>query len=981
MQNDILCPHCYTWRCHPDDRFCGHCGDNLLQVKTVVEPATIYQGSQVPSQITTLIRNVRGGLGGTSFFWRNATGTQVPIVNLAQNDFNQPGEEVSYPTNSTDLALQGNAPVKWSLIHKVAPTKEYPRSTLSCGVAVPVFVLEKSDFLVQDSETIRLTLLHKEGGVALVERIAVSAYEGVALSLPTIEAAFTSSKDDQHTFDFPVSGELLAVLKGRPKGLELTLDVFIKYVPKPLELKLTLRFPIPAKPVLKLPDKVRGLEGRSLRLPIEVENQGGESCQLTSVQVDIRRGRQVILPFSYQPPQAYLLEAGKTHSYILNIPLVDEQQQPIAAKRYQCDVEQMVVEEDLDCSQLKLTTELEVRSSQDYTGIVTIDFGTTATAVAFYPQDNTEQGAISLRLSEKDRFLPTAIAYYLDEQDQLQYDIGHDAIALLDSGKFSDLVYLDNLKWRLDESEPVLLPDGSERTWEDIAVDYLKKIKNIIEEYIVAVVKQVSITHPSRFHPLLMSALNRAYQKAGLAPLSIVMGSEIHNAVAESWPSVTTSLPLRDIKTFRHDTVGDGVFKDGFGKYGVLTYDVGGGSTDMSLFLVEIENFAHMRVTELGTDGTGRGDDRFFGNGFSTLLFKHLWPSCELWLKRKGYDPIQFPITLPWEAVRPGADQVIARENGRRCVAFVLEHLQSDSGAFSQMSVRFRNSQGWDDKEKWAPGEELANLITEFQEECDSSLGQSSLTLQGLSKTEINIPSKGISSEGISLDFGSFIEDFIKTCSNPMFERLQRLSHYPEVSDLEIYVLTSGRGGFFPLVNSMLEAHIMRLRPEKSGQKLMPVRIDPDFAKTIVSQGSCHLARLPKVAPGVIFKPCDLASLGVRGAPDPDTGLSKFIPLCAGIPTPADGWAVAEYPLLGPTTGPREVCLTFYLSADNKEVLSDNDKWLGEVSGMIDIKEDGPAHVMVKAEKENCLDIYIGFKSGDDFESWDKQLLGEYELG
>ncbi|KHD04902.1 hypothetical protein PN36_31345 [Candidatus Thiomargarita nelsonii] len=78
------------------------------------------------------------------------------------------------------------------------------------------------------------------------------------------------------------------------------------------------------------------------------------------------------------------------------------------------------------------------------------------------------------------------------------------------------------------------------------------------------------------------------------------------------------------LKTFRHDTVGDGVFKDGFGKYGVLTYDVGVWRTDMSLFLREIENVANMRVTELGTDGTGRGDACFFGNGFSRLLFKRM---------------------------------------------------------------------------------------------------------------------------------------------------------------------------------------------------------------------------------------------------------------------------------------------------------------------------------------------------------------------
>jgi len=165
------------------------------------------------------------------------------------------------------------------------------------------------------------------------------------------------------------------------------------------------------------------------------------------------------------------------------------------------------------------------------------------------------------------------------------------------------------------------------------------------------------------------------------------------------------------------------------------------------------------------------------------------------------------------------------------------------------------------------------------------------------------------------------------------------------------------------------------------------VRLDRGYAKTIVSQGSCYLARLQKAAPGVIFAPCSLPSLGVQGAPDPDTGLSKFIPLCAGLPTPADGWEVAEYPLLGPA-GKREVCLTFYISADNKEVLTDNDKLLGDVSGLIEFntKEEAElAHIMVKAQVENCLNVYIGFPPADDdqrneYESWNKQLLGRYEM-
>jgi hypothetical protein len=124
-----------------------------------------------------------------------------------------------------------------------------------------------------------------------------------------------------------------------------------------------------------------------------------------------------------------------------------------------------------------------------------------------------------------------------------------------------------------------------------------------------------------------------------------------------------------------------------------------------------------------------------------------------------------------------------------------------------------------------------------------------------------------------------------------MFERLQRLLQDSQLNNLNIYLLATGRGSFFPLVGS-----IARINKNKS-QKIEQVRVDRDYAKTIVSLGACHLASLPQIAQGIVFVPRTMPSFGVQGDLDPDTGKSQFIPLCAGIPRSADGWQVAAYPL------------------------------------------------------------------------------------
>jgi len=284
FNDDILCSHCHAWRCHPDDRFCGSCGETLLQAEVTIEPvSTIYHGGDVPNQIEVVIRNRRGGLGGTQFFWR-ADDTKIIVADLGTDELNEPNEYEAYKTESSQLRLDPTVHKEWSLIHQVAPNKEYCRAVLSCGFPMPVLALDKSDFIVQDSAPLSLKLLHRAGGQAFIEDITVSAYEdATALNLPKIDEAifpFTLPHHEEYALSLPMTEDLWRVLQGRPQGIELTLAVQITYVPQLIQLPLKLRVPIPARLVLTIPDKMRALQGRFLHLPICIENQGGGKLPL-----------------------------------------------------------------------------------------------------------------------------------------------------------------------------------------------------------------------------------------------------------------------------------------------------------------------------------------------------------------------------------------------------------------------------------------------------------------------------------------------------------------------------------------------------------------------------------------------------------------------------------------------------------------------------------------------------------------------------
>lgn len=97
------------------------------------------------------------------------------------------------------------------------------------------------------------------------------------------------------------------------------------------------------------------------------------------------------------------------------------------------------------------------------------------------------------------------------------------------------------------------------------------------------------------------------------------------SVISESWSPLILALPLPELRKVQRDAIGDiSLFRDKMtGRHVVLTYDVGGGSTDMSLFIVEIADLSKITVREIATDGDHNGRGSLFPL-VSTMLNEHL---------------------------------------------------------------------------------------------------------------------------------------------------------------------------------------------------------------------------------------------------------------------------------------------------------------------------------------------------------------------
>lgn len=943
-----LCPHCNAWRHGPTDRFCSNCGELLIQARAEIRPCKLYLGRPVPTAVAIVIRNQSGNLGGTRFFLRDARGEldDVEVLTLADDGLTKPGQQQERRIESDRLGLFDGQQREWHLIHEIDAGKCFTIGRIDSLLAPPELQLGSTEILMDPTgpADLGLELRHVRGGPVDIESLRVDALDAKELPLPRLipdrPLPLTVAPGETLGLRIEVPDALRGLLRLQPTGVNLAVETGSTDLgDTPSLLPFRLRIPMPAQPVLELAQSQHaGVAGRPFELGLVLANLGGTVCRAIEARVDLMRAGMAPMVREFPKERTGIeLGPGERKTRHLSIPLMDAGNTPLPDGMYRVAVTQHFSEG----KALQLELALEVRPLHPFAGIIAIDFGTTATSVSFYTLDHR---FACLDLDGGEGYLPTAIAYYIDEHGALAYDIGHAARTRLAESGNRRIAFFDNIKLRLDQSRPVLLPDDSERTWCQVAADYLKRLRERIEGHpdIAAQLSHACITQPARFDPRSARALIQAYQAAGIAPRSYPVDGRLIDALSEAWPAAVLAIPIDDagISDWQVDAIGEPPYGEHpFGTYYLLAYDVGGGSTDLSLIAIDIQQGGHVKVTELASEGT----THFCGNAISTRFFAHSWPSCETWLRRHAYDPRQFPIRLPWEPILLGPNEGTAQANGRAFAEALVFPMQSaGQTAYGKLVNTLRGPKVWLD----ADSETLKGLEERFQDfwsDMEPYATTKSMTLVDILGNTVELP---IGPDGIRLDFERFARDFIDSFSPHLYRIVERmvrkLPGAETASDGRghgVFCLLSGRGALFPLIPSMVLAHAQRIEEQSGKVNAMTVqRVFKDKTKSYVSGGACQIDRFLLGAASVEFIPLPLEWFGVVKGRD-HNGRPLFLPLTTGYPEPEDGWSVVPFPV---NPGPSVFRLEFYLAAHTGDTLPEGATPVGWLEPRTDLPP-GPA--------------------------------------
>jgi len=956
----IVCPACKGWRRHSFDRFCGACGKSFVTLAGRVDPQCSYRGADpLPRTLEVRLEN-RGAVdprGAVVVLRDGETGVELHRQQIPEGQLAVEHDLWSY---SIDLPARLHAsPWRGELVHLLpGPSSAQVLHAVEFGIPMPVLALQEARLglpagSAAQPATARLTLLLKDGVSAPVASVEIEPCDGPAPRVAPLGVAGSAGgvrvlPDRPMELTLDLDGELMNGLRRRPGGLPFTLTVTLEGSRLPVRLPFGLFVETPARPEIAVPAKVTALAGRAARIPVTVVNRGGSDCTILELRATIvdggRTPRVLTQPFR---GAAARLAAGETRTVELLLPPDGEGGAP-AAGTHRCEIALNMA--DGTAAPRSRAFVLDLVEPRPFDGIVSIDFGTTASAVAYLRHGDPHPRVVPL--TQGNAFIPTSIAYVLDPQaGGLLIQIGDEARRWAEAPNGRLVLYFDNLKWRLTSTETVRLPDGSAKTWIEVAADYLRALRARIEEHpdIAAVVGQVHPSRPARFGSAACAALRLAFRRAGMEPMDIGTGDGGHAMISESWSPLLLALPLPHLAPMQDAAVGTSEMLGPVvtGVHRILTYDVGGGSTDLSLFSIEVKDRANITVCEVATEGT----EVLCGNAIGALLFRHLRPSLEDWLERHGQQSDAVPIHLPWDEVPPDGIDAAAGGNGR-AVLRLLRALQDGHGGPFLAIIDERAG-----KTLFAPDDaELLEWARAHQRDVMPELLPDGTPLR-LTTVDGEVLEVPWGRDGIELDLPGFLTAFVREMEQPMKAlHASALASACKAGEEPPHLVTTGRGGLFPLVSAMTRDHHDKWQAKRSGRVW---RVDADYLKNITSLGSVLLADLTGSATGIVFRSDVTTLFGCTGDIDPGTGRQRFLRLSAGYPAPDDGVVAVHRPL---PPGDLARRFEFGVAMCEGDVVASRFRREFSVSGRVNLspEEAATAHILVEARRPHCLTVSIG---------------------
>jgi hypothetical protein len=925
-----LCPACHRWRYLPGDRYCGWCGASLLRAEASIEPAFVYADQSVDEIGLVLANGGSCSLEGSEVVLRSLTAaTEMPIAVIPQGELRaRDGSRYRLPLRTAELAPDGGIH-RWEVRHRGEPGQGHGRCLGSIHLNLPppdvacveplmtLHVDDPTQPVAVETELALRLLSHADGAEVRAIRC-----EGRAERMPTpaLEAGavpFALARGKDHPLRLTVSAELCRVLINQPQGIDFQLvlaftDRDREDAVRPVTVGFRLHVPTPARPLLSLRrEQFVGMIGGRLRVQAEVHNRGGAPCRLHETELRLTRGTQTLRALSVRTPgRAQPLQPGDKRLLEIGVPLDDLglDDEPAQGTGDILLALTWVQRFDDDLPEQRADAKVRLRPRHPFRGIVAVDFGTTATAVAVLSDRQDVPELVTL--GEHADYLPTAIHYDLNDDGKLCWVIGEQALRRAAEPGADLRYFFDNIKLHLKSPEQQLLPDGSARGWAGIAADYLTALRARLEgdSEVAAEIRAVYPTHPANFSPLATNALLRAYREAGMEPRSYSPPSGAGVVMSESWPQVLLELPPPTLNALRRLAYGkEGSPSDEPRRFALMSFDVGGGTTDLSLFDIEIRGVADISVREVATDT----DFEFAGNAFSDLIARGLVAACDQLLLDRGLGKTAdaAPFVLPWEDRAAVTAEELA--NGR-AFADMARRLQHSTGALSGLRERIEAVVGpgshWTTVMPAADsGEKTWDLVCSAWAEAGAAMARSwplpepppTLHLRLQRGGELEIPwgmpetTDDRAPSGLFLDLGAFYRSFVTGMVDGLRRRITPMFTYAAEQDLELFVVFSGRGSLFPPVAQIP----MELIQDYNLKGVQFRQVGTGFLKHIVAYGTGQLGRITRFGHGIAFQPLISARLCALAGMDRKTGAERLVAIGNGMPQRGQGRCHSSHPI------------------------------------------------------------------------------------
>ncbi|MBP7335167.1 Hsp70 family protein [Niveispirillum sp.] len=948
------------WDPHPQDLYCSLCGFSHAMILARVVDGLQFNENAQPKPVSIELRNAgRIPVLGGDLTIVAINGTELLRETVPPDAIEMPGDAWTFNW-SPDIPA---APLLAYVRFRPAHARE-PQTLGRVGLRLPLAtltLLERSivvsrDVLLSENTTVALTLCLARGLMARPQNIEI---EGAGLSQKDLLVVLPAGSDlltqanDRYVISLSITPPLRDQLLGNPSGLDLTLRFSlssndINRIPFRLtpDTPASLRISVPLVWHLQA--------GRGGHVFVTITNVGGIPARVTEMALELamppQGATQSITCQADYPADGFILEpAGER---VIRMKLSAQPERPRIQRG-----EVRVMEEGCGVPAIaRASVTIITHPHRKFGGLVAVDFGTTETAVSIRRQDLSSR-AETFRLDAPSPYLPTAIAYRIGAAGKLEQVIGREALSCFGSDQ-GDTQVFEGLKWRMDEADPVFLPDGTDRQMLEIVGDYLRNVKTFIEEEVTigANVTGAVVTVPSRFSPTQMRALLEAFELAGLEPQPLeIAGARV--LASESWAPASLALPLTVTAEWAHRAFNGPLLPDvaAGNVFGLITFDMGGGSTDVSAFRLAINDHSDVVVEEVFTDGS----NAVSGNVISSLLTRALMPSLRAAMLRRLVLESDVPIVPYWQRwAEPEAD-TLAATNGHALARLVLT-LQS-SLAFARLG----------------DFDALDNAVIHTQIQRIEADLRADARLPDLEFTDRAGRPHRFSWVGddLSLDLQQFLTAFAtgpgQAARTLIRNAVTALNRYPGRRDTRIVM--SGRGSLFPFISSALNAELKSLDLNSAEVR---VRMSDEMLKPITSLGALILADVLPHAPNIRFSSGQSGWFGFQGAPDATSGDFTFISLGEGMPK--DSPMVA--PLPGSWSGRFRLILG--MARDQSGTLG-TAGFKPYFSSDVSLKKSGGAARFVRVEADGELALRIGVVEADGTEQalTASEWLFEHRIG